>query len=268
MAWPGVPIIDTMNHKLRSSYPRLRRDSGYTLVEIIVVIIIIGILATTAFRSMKGVSDVTRVEETRQTMDRLAIAIVGDPNCTSEGSRTNYGYVGDVGALPPNLTALVQNPGGYTTWHGPYVRDLFTTGGANSSYAQDAWGNAISYSGGTSLSSTGGGSPLTRSLANSASAILSNRVSVVVTDLDRNLPGTSFKDSVRFVLTFPNGSGGTTTRTKNPNRNGLAQFDSIPIGLHSLRVVYTPTNDTVTRYLNVNQGEDTYSEISLYRSLW
>jgi prepilin-type N-terminal cleavage/methylation domain-containing protein len=264
----ALPIIERMKCTWLKRSRLAGFSAGYTLVEVMVVIVIIGILSTTALRTLKTVTTTTRIEETRQTLDRLATAIVGDPNVTSDGSRTSYGYVGDVGSMPANLTALVQNPGGYSTWHGPYVRDQFTTGGANTSYAKDAWGNAISYSGGTTLSATGGGTNLTRVLAYSAGAILRNRVSLVITDQDQSLPGTAYKDSVTCLLTFPNGTGSTTTRSKNPDKNGSVLFDSIPIGQPTLRVIYSPTDDTLTRVLNVNPGENSYSEIRLYRSVW
>jgi prepilin-type N-terminal cleavage/methylation domain-containing protein len=245
-----------------------RRQTGYTLVEVVVVIIIVGILATTAMRSMRSISDVTRTEDTKLRLDRLAKAMVGDPTVTSEGNRVSYGYVGDIGALPASLDALVQNPGSYTTWHGPYIRDDYSSGGTNTNFKQDGWGKEIAFSGGASLISSGSGSNITRNLANATSALLHNKVTVVVTDMNRNVPGTAYKDSVRFVLSLPDGAGGVATRTKNPDKNGYAQFDSIPVGLQTLKVVYTPTNDTTTRRLNVNPGENTYTEISLYRKTW
>lgn len=243
-------------------------QAGYTLIEIVVVIVIIAILATTAIRSMRTINDVTRVETTRQTLDRLAAAIVGDPNITSEGTRINYGYVGDIGSLPPNLDALVQNPGSYSTWRGPYVRDQYTSGGANTEFKKDGWGTDIAYTGGVTLTSTGNGSPIARNLANSADNLLHNRVTLVVADQDGNVPGTVYKDSVSFVLSYPDGSGGITTRSEHPDRNGYAVFDSTPIGQQTLRVIYSPANDTLTRVITINPGEDSYSQINLFRNVW
>ena len=100
--------------------PSIGSHDGYSLIELLVVIIILGVIATVAVKSLTGVNDTVRIEETRQELSHLAWAIAGRPKLVSGGQRTDYGYVGDVGSLPVNLTALVQNPGSYSTWDGPY----------------------------------------------------------------------------------------------------------------------------------------------------
>lgn len=246
----------------------LKTHFGYTLVEVLVVVIILGVLSTIAVKSLKGINDVTKTEQTRKTLDQLAFAIAGDPSILSAGKRASFGYLGDVGSLPPNLDALVLNPGSYATWHGPYIRDQFTTGGANSSFKLDGWGRNISYSGGNALTSTGGSTTLSRSLSDAVSDLVVNKVTVVVTDLDKTPPGTAYKDSVRIVLNVPNGAGSIAARVKIPDRGGVAQFDSIPIGRQELIVVYLPTSDTVTRTITVEPKSNPYIELSLFRSVW
>lgn len=243
-------------------------SSGYTLVEVLLVVIILGILCSVALKSLGKVNETAKIEQTKQTLDRLAVAIAGDPKVITDGQRASFGYVGDIGALPPNLDALVQNPGGYATWRGPYVRDQFTTGGANSSFKQDGWGNTIVYSGTQELSSTSGGITLTRQITGAIADITINRITAIVTDWDRTPPGTIYKDSVRCVLSFPNGSGGITSRTRYPDGGGRVQFDSIPIGLQDLVVVYVPTSDTLRRKIAVEPATNPYLEISLYRDTW
>ncbi|MCK4371866.1 MAG: prepilin-type N-terminal cleavage/methylation domain-containing protein, partial [candidate division Zixibacteria bacterium] len=104
---------------------RLTSETGYSLIELIIVIVIVAIIASVAVKSLKGTNEVVRTEETKAELEQLAYAVAGNPAVLSGGARTDYGYVGDVGALPPNLDALVTNPGGYGTWDGPYVRDDF-----------------------------------------------------------------------------------------------------------------------------------------------
>jgi prepilin-type N-terminal cleavage/methylation domain-containing protein len=240
---------------------------GYTLIELVVVLVIMGILATVALRSLNAVNTTARYERTRQELDRLAVAVAGDPTATSGGVRTSYGYVGDVGALPLNLTALAINPG-LATWNGPYVTDDFSSGGGSSEYLNDAWGRPYVYGGGVTIQSTGGPTTLTRSIAQSTAALLANTVTAAVVDLDRTPPGEDHRDSVRFILYYPNGSGGMAAPVLTPAPDGLVQFDNVPIGLHELDLVYLPTDDTVRRMVNVDPGTDFYTEVQYFADVW
>jgi len=247
---------------------RIRLQEGYSLIELVLVIIIIGILTTVAMKSLNSVNDTARTEETKQELARLAYAVAGNPYLLSGGARTDHGYIGDVGSMPPDLDALVSNPGGYSTWDGPYIRDDFSTDGSNTRFKIDAWGQAYSYSGGNTIMSTGGGTTISREIAKSIGDLLTNRIAAVITDLDETPPGATGRDSVKYLLTYPNGSGGVTTRTRFPGSDGFAEFDSIPIGIHTLTVVYIPQNDTLTRKVNVNPGHDPFIEIHLSENVW
>ena len=108
-------------------------SKGYSIIELLVVIVIVGVITAVALKSLSTVNDTARTEKTKKELDQLAYAVSGDPNVTSGGTRTDFGYVGDVGSMPPNLDALVSNPGGYATWQGPYLRDdyLPSSGSSN-----------------------------------------------------------------------------------------------------------------------------------------
>ncbi len=242
---------------------------GYSLFELIIVIIIVGILATITMRSLRGANETARVEETREELDQLAAAIAGDPALVSGGSRTDFGYIGDVGALPASLDALVQNPG-YATWKGPYLRDDFVaaSGATNTEFKRDAWGSPYTYTGGLTIGSAGGGSPLTRRIGNSLGDLLDNSVGVVITDLNRIPPGSTYRDSVQTLLTIPDGSGGYRMLIRSPGADGLVMFDSIPIGNHQLQLVYLPDNDTLQRQVAVEPGHDTHLSWQYPRSVW
>jgi len=247
--------------------PDFRSKAGYTLVEMIMVVIILGIIAAVAATTLRNSNDVARTERTRVEMDRLAEAIAGDPEMLSAGNRTDFGYVGDVGALPPNLDALAHNPG-LTTWQGPYAYDDISPDGSSSAFKTDAWGKAFSYSGGVTITSTGSGTAITRSIANSTDELLYNRLSAVVTDLDNTPPGLTFQDSVLLALTFPDGAGSYRSVVASPGPDGAVNFDSIPIGLHYLEIVYIPDSDSTHRKVVVNTGEDSYIQIQLPQKLW
>lgn len=244
--------------------------TGYSLIELVVVIVIVGIIATVGIRSLHSAGETAKAEETKKELDQLAWAVAGRPDLRSGGQRIDFGYVGDVGSLPPNLDALVTNPGGYTTWAGPYIRDEFqlTDTSASSEFKADAWGDAYTYSGGIMISSTGSGSTITRQIASSVDDLLRNTVSTVITDLDHTPPGNLYRDSVSVVLTYPDGAGALTTRTQNPSANGYVIFDSIPIGSHQLQIVYVPDNDTLRRRVMVEPGSACFVEVNLFKDAW
>jgi prepilin-type N-terminal cleavage/methylation domain-containing protein len=257
------------NVNARAELSRPRTKTGYSLVELILVIIIIGIITSVAVRSLRTTHDTARVEQTKKELDQLAWAIAGNPVFISGGTRTDFGYVGDVGAMPPNLDALVSNPG-YATWDGPYIRDDFYLSGDSSEveFKFDAWGTAYTYSGGTTISSTGGSSTITREIAGSLDDLLRNTVSAVIVDLDNTPPGSTYRDSVRILFSYPNGGGSITTKTEYPGSDGFVRFDSIPIGNHQMQVVYIPSGDTLTRIVSIEPGQDSYTTVSLPEDLW
>ncbi len=246
---------------------RIRSTNGYSLIELIVVIVIVGILAGVTMRSLRSANDTSRTEETKAELNRLAEAIVGTPDQSVGGVRTSYGYIGDNGSLPPNLSALLTNPG-YSTWNGPYIHDQLSIGG-NDEFTRDAWGVAYVYNTATAtITSTGGGTSISRKLAANPTDLTINRVTATVVDLKKHCPGATYRDSVKFVLSVPNGSGSLVNRIKYPSNDGYVQFDSIPIGLHELRTIYLPTGDTLTRRVNVEPGTGYHAEITLPRQVW
>lgn len=247
--------------------PRNGNQDGYTLMETVMVIVIIGILATLAFRAIGTTIDTVRAEETMAEMERLAYAIAGNANLISNGSRSDFGYIGDVGALPPGWDALVTNPG-YATWDGPYISDDFSAGAGDYEFKLDSWGKPYSSPAGNTFSSTGGPRVITRAIANSVSDLLYNRVLIFVEDIDHSPPGPAFADSVRLVLTYPDGAGGLTARAVYPSANGLTQFDSIPIGLHRLRMIYLPQNDTIQRQVAINPGQPAHIDLQYFGDVW
>jgi hypothetical protein len=198
-------------------------------------------------------------------MEMLAKAIVGDPGLKQNSRRSDFGYVGDVGAFPSNLQALYQNPGAYATWDGPYLPPGYAQD--NTGFKTDEWGTLYSYSGGTTISSTGSGSTITNKIADATDDYLLNTINGTILDAANEPPGTDYVDSVDIIITYPNGSGSTASKTYSPGLAGSFTLDSIPVGTHLLRLIYTPEVDTVTRYLTVlprHKSQASYRFASAY----
>jgi prepilin-type N-terminal cleavage/methylation domain-containing protein len=219
---------------------------GFTLIEVLMTIVIIGILAAVAMRSVQSSIDGSRVRETQDEMDELIVAIAGNPDLYNNGMRSDFGYVGDVGALPSSLDDLVTNPGGYTTWRGPYVSRRFTQD--TDGFKKDAWGNNYTFSGGITLASTGGGvTAMTKSAAPAATDLTTTPIAGTITDAAGNPPGDS-SVAISISLTYPDGAGGSTTTSTNPSAGGAFSFSNVPVGVRSLTAVYRATADTVVTY--------------------
>ena len=99
------------------------KKSAFTLLEILLVIVIITVVAGVAISQLDiiGTADSARRDATAIEIQQLSSVV--------------QRYYLDVGSLPPNLEALVTNPGA-TNWRGPYRRTMPT----------DAWGNPFTYS--------------------------------------------------------------------------------------------------------------------------
>ncbi len=219
------------------------RSRGFTLIEILMTIVVIGILATVALRSLQSGIDQSRVRETQEEMDELVMAIEGNPGLYANGLRSDFGYVGDVGTVPSTLDNLMTNPGSYATWKGPYMGRRFTQDADG--YKRDAWGNLYTFASGITISSTGGGTTaMTKSAASVSTDLTSTPVIGTITDAAGNPPGDS-SVAITVRITYPNGTGSTTSATTTPNNGGAFSMSGIPIGNHTITAVYRATADTV-----------------------
>jgi len=240
----------------------LHRHDGFTLIELVIVILLLAIVATVAIREMGGSIEDARYQATLDEMHQLAAAVAGNAALHTSGARTDFGYVGDVGSLPPTLGALAIDPG-YGTWDGPYIE----RGPTGDDYLRDAWEQPYAFTG-RAVQSSGSGSTIERVIVASASDLLQNSVSGYAIDARGISPTGDDIDSLRIELVYPNGSGGMTTATTPPSADGSFAFSNVPIGNHTLRAIWLPAADTMSYSLSVPPGSNVRVEIIFPAAMW
>jgi len=238
-------------------------NRGFTLIELVLVIIIVGIMAGVAVRKLSTSVETAKYEHTKKELDGLAQAMVGSPDLFADGARTDFGYVGDIGAMPPNLDVLVSNPGGYSTWDGPYI----SRGVDPNEFKLDGWKVAYVYSD-TLIRSVGSGSNIDKVIAVSGAALLNNGVEGYLVDADDEMPGAVYRDSLEIRLTYPDGVGSLTTSSISPTAEGNFSFAGVPIGNHKLEIIYTPDSDTTTFTVSVTPQSVVRIPITFPADLW
>lgn len=102
----------------------IRRQSGFTLVEVMVVVIIIGLMVAAVAPVVLGRLDQAREE--RVKADLRAIE-----NALTLYRVDNFAYP----AGGEGLEALIREPADARAWRGPYLEEM----------PQDPWGNVYQY---------------------------------------------------------------------------------------------------------------------------
>lgn len=236
---------------------------GVTLLELLIVLMILSLILTAAVKTWDVTLERGRYETTRKRLDQLATVITGDPNYVVSGRRADFGFVGDMGRIPNNLTELVSEPPASppesSRWRGPYLRASFNE--SPETYRTDGWGDTIIYQPDSVFLRSHGGRGLvdrtrwmTRELGFTRVELERNSIAGQVFDV-RGQPPDPHADSVGLlsvILLRP--FEGVIIRDSvrvASTTNGQFSFDNIPQGNHVLvaryvRYVPPPQETTVT----------------------
>jgi prepilin-type N-terminal cleavage/methylation domain-containing protein len=83
------------------------RNKGFTLIELMMVLTIMAVVSTVLLKSMSGLQDQSRYDQTVERVNQIKKAIVNTQ--TINGVTVVTGFVADMGRLPNNLRELVDN---------------------------------------------------------------------------------------------------------------------------------------------------------------
>jgi prepilin-type N-terminal cleavage/methylation domain-containing protein len=239
---------------------KLRDDSGFTLIEVILVIVLMGLLAAVAVNVITNAASQARFDETKKEMEGLKMAFIGNPELINEGIRSDFGFVGDIGRLPNSLDELVTQ-GGLPAWdsatgmgwHGPYVKVNFQENPDD--YKKDAWGNDYTYTSASGVITTlgadgaAGGSGFDADFStNDLTSPTNERVGTItgrITDTLGNPLANTASVTVTVRAYYPV-NGVSTSATTNTSADGYYTFGSVIIGRRKVEVSITIGASTTT----------------------
>lgn len=89
---------------------KISRQSGLTLLELVVTLLVLTILTTVAIRSVSGIQEQARFERSKRLLEQFRTAVLGD----GDWSSGVFGYAFDLATLPENLHQLLENS---TVWN-------------------------------------------------------------------------------------------------------------------------------------------------------
>ena len=243
--------------------PSSRR--GFTLVEVIVILVVLSILAAMAVPVALRIFERTAEDTTREEMDNVKKALLGNPQKLQTSFRNDFGLLGDIGCLPSvafgGLDRLLTQ-GSYPGWNfnstqqagagwkGPYI-----TGTPGEDFKKDQLGNDYVYT------PVAGACPLTATLASNGPdglpstadditvTIVANETTATIRGTVKNTSGTALA-GVPVELYYPDNGTLTTSTPATTDANGNYSFSSVPFGARAVNanptLVLVPNSVTVT----------------------
>jgi prepilin-type N-terminal cleavage/methylation domain-containing protein len=243
--------------------------AGFTMGEMVIVLAVIAILA--ALITPLAVNQITqsRYDAAREELLVIKQAIVGDPSLIEGGSRSSFGFVGDLGVLPSAADGLEDLVGNtiYSTftvvysnwpqthasnliwgWRGPYISEYtdpwgneynYTTAGLPAYIAARIWSIGADQVNGTS--------------DDVSIDIRADEVTSMISGNTLDQCGRSSTYGTPIRIYYPAGTAGVLSIDATYTSPPIFQFASIPIGLRTITFT-TATPTTVTKFITINNG--------------
>ncbi len=148
----------------------LPRQQGFTLLEIVLVLFLLALLASSTLFLTQGVEDQAKYDATKQRLNMIRTAIIGDTSRTINGHPEISGFAADMGRLPECLRELLSpvdcndvdlllwdqdvDSQVWSGWRGPYLigdseftgemhfRDGYGNSGDTSGVVSEDWRNS------------------------------------------------------------------------------------------------------------------------------
>ncbi|CAH2602665.1 protein of unknown function [Rhodovastum atsumiense] len=137
-------------------------EVGFTLMELLVALAILSVAAYAALDTVAQDTGPTRFQDTRQRLEMIRTAVLGQPGRSVNGEPDIAGFVADIGRLPKNPQELISRPGAdtadtsddipewgldavkttglYVGWRGPYLLAFREVTSKERAF-RDGWGN-------------------------------------------------------------------------------------------------------------------------------
>ena len=201
------------------------KNSGFTMIEVVIVVVVIGIVSTVSARVLGTNINSQRYRATLREMGELKRGLIGDEDIIKGKQRVDFGYVGNRGAFPTNFGQLAQ---------------YFPV---NADFQNDQWDNAYVYSG-------GGANPVTVTSRGADGAAGGTGINE---DLVLALPRANYVGNIVYVVAVD--ARGTILRGDDTgDANFQIQRVSIYRGGPQIATVTSPTENTTFVFNNIAIG--------------
>lgn len=226
-------------------------NRGYALIGLLAVLflLVIGLGAVTLFELQTATGQ--RESHTKDTLNKLKLAIVGNPTIITNDVRVSFGYLGSMGGFPPHIEDLWikgdQPVYAYDTtykigagWIGPYC-DIGTVTNA---FQYDQWGNSLAYN--TTEYTRADGALVSAAITSPGPdqavgtsddlyvEILKNEAFATVSGYAKNSGGAAAQN-IQVTLNLPQ-NGAISKRYATTDANGYYSFPNVPFGVRSVTV--------------------------------